>query len=484
MDIVFICKSKSRPLLMKDTITSDIQGSKVIIKAGNGISPLKGQEVAVSYSLKALPGEKVVDSSLERNSPLKFTLGERESLPVIEKAVLEMTVGEKSTFKLSKKDLYERIAKVSNEFVLEMELLAAVDKKRPLEDITLEEKVKLAEETKAKGNGHFKQKQYKEACGCYREGLGYLDSVMERKRRAEFFPLWSSLQLNLCVCLNSMGQWRESKRGCDRVVKRSKDHSKARYLRGIAEKNMAMFDEALADLEASLAQNPADERIKYEIESTKELKKQAEAKTRKSLEKIFKSESLYSEKESAMLKVPEYDPKNPKVFMEVQIREEKKRIVIELYEKLAPKVVENFKCLCTGEKATEADQLCYKGCKFNKLVKDFMLEGGDIEKGDGTGCKSIYGGRFTDEVNWVDHAVPGLLSTGVDKLNDSKFFIVFKPAPWLNKKHTVFGRIIQGLDFIKDLEKVEVDDKNVPKEPLFIADCGLFTDSIESPDST
>jgi len=459
---------------------SSIAASKVIIKAGNGLSPLRGQEVTVHYSLKGLPKEEVIDSSLERNSPLKFVLGEQETIPILDTAVLGMAIGEKAIFKLHKEDLSIRIPKDYTELLLEIELLASENKVRPLEDITTEEKVKLAEEAKGKGNGHFKQKQYKEACVCYKEGLGYLDSIMDRKKRAEFFTLWSSLQLNLCVCLNSLGQWKESKKGCDRVLKRNRDHPKARYLRGVAEKNMSMFDEALEDFKASLSQNPTDERLKYEIESVKELKKQAEMKAKKSLEKLFTKESLYSEKESLLLKVPEYDPKNPKVFMEIQIKEDKKRIMIELYEKVAPKIVENFKCLCTGE---NNEKLSYRGCKFNKLVKGFMLEGGDIEKGDGTGSKSIYGEKFSDEMKWMDHSVPGLLSTGLDKLYDSKFFILFKPASWLNKKHTVFGRIIKGLDILKDLNEIEVDDKNVPKEEIVIVDCGICTENIDAPES-
>ena len=284
----------------------------------------------------SLPNEKVLDSSVQRNSPLKFMIGLQQGLPILESAILCMTVGEKAHFKLCKSDLKGsiRIPKNIEEFLLEIELIESVAKKPPLDDIPIEEKAKLAEECKVKGNEFFKQKNLKEASNYYKEGLSYLDSIVERKNKIKYLVLWSSLQLNLCVCLNSFGAWNESKRGCDRAIKYNRDNPKAHYLRGIAEKSMCLYDEALSDFEISLAKNPSDERIKYEIQTTKELKKQSEERTKKSLGKLFKKESLYSEKEELPMQVPKYDPNNPKVFMDLQYANEKKKIVIELYEKL------------------------------------------------------------------------------------------------------------------------------------------------------
>jgi cyclophilin family peptidyl-prolyl cis-trans isomerase len=88
------------------------------------------------------------------------------------------------------------------------------------------------------------------------------------------------------------------------------------------------------------------------------------------------------------------------------------------------------------------------------VIKDFMMQGGDITMSNGTGGKSIYGPKFPDEKLWLPHTHPGLLSmanSGPDT-NSSQFFLTFKATPWLNMKHTVFGRVIKGYEICKEAE--------------------------------
>lgn len=105
-----------------------------------------------------------------------------------------------------------------------------------------------------------------------------------------------------------------------------------------------------------------------------------------------------------------------------------------------------------------------------------MLQGGDFLKGDGTGCSSIYGARFPDEGGFVaSHTGPGLLSmanSGPDT-NGCQFFITTAPAPWLDGKHTVFGRVVgDGLLTVRKVEAVPVGAENRPRLPVVIAECG------------
>ncbi|PNH06507.1 Peptidyl-prolyl cis-trans isomerase H [Tetrabaena socialis] len=104
---------------------------------------------------------------------------------------------------------------------------------------------------------------------------------------------------------------------------------------------------------------------------------------------------------------------NPVVFMDVYIGEQPAgRMKVELFADICPKTAENFRQLCTGEHRKNALPIGYKNCTFHRVIKDFMIQGGDFIKGDGTGCVSIYGSRFPDENFIAKHTGPGLLSMG------------------------------------------------------------------------
>lgn len=168
------------------------------------------------------------------------------------------------------------------------------------------------------------------------------------------------------------------------------------------------------------------------------------------------------------------------VFFDISVQDEGHlgRIVMELFDDNVPKTVENFRCLCTGEKGTgeaTGKPLHYKGTIFHRVITDFMLQGGDFENADGTGGESIYGSKFDDEdLTSFKHDSPGLLSMANSgpNTNGSQFFITTVPTPHLDGKHVVFGKVIKGLGIVQDLQRVEKAENDRPLKDITISDCG------------
>ncbi|KAL4707651.1 hypothetical protein ACJJTC_007001 [Scirpophaga incertulas] len=163
------------------------------------------------------------------------------------------------------------------------------------------------------------------------------------------------------------------------------------------------------------------------------------------------------------------EKRNPQVFFDISVgKQEIGRIIIMLRFDIVPKTAENFRALCTHEKG-----FGYQGSNFHRIIPDFMCQGGDFTNHNGTGGKSIYGGKFPDENFTLKHTGPGILSMANSgpNTNGSQFFLCTAKTDWLDGKHVVFGHVISGLDVLKKMERYGSKSGTVSAK-VIISNCG------------
>ena len=147
---------------------------------------------------------------------------------------------------------------------------------------------------------------------------------------------------------------------------------------------------------------------------------------------------------------------HPRVMLETT----QGNITLELYEDIAPLAVENF--------TTHVKNGYYNGLTFHRIIKNFMIQGGD-PTGTGAGGESIWKKPFKDEFkSGVIFDKPGILAmaNAGPRTNGSQFFITTAPTPWLNGYHTIFGRVVSGMDTLGKLNNVQTSGPRSGDRPV------------------
>lgn len=462
---------------MEFTDYTDISGDggvmKKILEEGTGECPEDGMAIVAHYTGTLDDGTQF-DSSHSRNTPFKFKVGKGSVIKGWDIGFMTMKIGEKAMLRCAPEYAYgpggQGKIPPNSTLNFEVELISATTPEKEMWEYSSEEKLAKSLEKKEKGNASFKAGDFVDACEAYEDGLLFL----EQRDDDESAAAWLVLKVNCALAYTKAKEYSKALEHVSAALEKEPNHVKALLRRGHLRNKMSMPEEALVDLNLALTHDPDNKSVQLEIKVAKKCIADAKKKDKKKFGGMFDKISMYSDKAEVVITGSAAD--NPIVFFDLTIGGEPAgRVKMKLYKDTTPKTAENFRALCTGEKG---GGLTYKGCAFHRVIKGFMIQGGDFTNGDGTGGKSIYGEKFDDENFKVKHTEPMLLSmaNAGPGTNGSQFFITCAATPHLDGKHVVFGKVIEGHEFVRTVEGTKTGANDKPDLDCVIADCGELKD--------
>lgn len=466
-------------------LTEDGGIKKKILEVGHGEPPSEGKTVFINFKSKYQ--DKIFDQSKE-DEPFSFTLGENKVIKGWEIALKSMKIGEKAEFIMNPEYTYgdKQVSEwIPANSILNYEIkLIGVHNHNTeicLDDMTYEEKLQWGKLLKKEGVDKFKSNDILGAKECFIKALSFLKKMdPEKEEEKEGVDLYLTLLSNICNCYNKEKEY-NSVIEIASIGLKIKHLPKLLSFRAIAYAYTEEFDDAIADIEIlknTLKESSETEYndiagvIGYVNSIIEERKKIYIEKNKKYSRAIFRQYLYYNKqlKNKPLIPPIEPNPINPIVFLDIKIGEnESKKVEIELFKDIVPITAENFRALCLGTQ----EGMTYKGTSINKVIKSFVIGGGELENYNGNE-KCVYGEYFDDENYIYAHCRRGLLTMDNDgkNKNNSKFLITLKYIPWFDGKHVVFGQIIKGMDVLKEIEAIETDNDDKPITKVIIENCG------------
>ncbi len=475
-----------------EKLTDDGGVMKILLKEGRDdsepVKPLSGYDVDCHYVGTLERNGEIFDSSRMRGKPFTFTLGKGEVIKGWDIGMATMKKGEKAIIKCTSEYAYgdrdQGKIKAGDTLLFDIEMLSFQPKKKALYDMTIEEKVETAKELKDEGTKLFKSRHFTDAAEKYIEATTYLqpetplsdseeDETMDVDLSTpEMKDLMITLLLNASQAYLSGKEWTDALKLAKQALEHDSKNVKGLYRKGCAERRLTLFADAKESLLAAYHLDSMNAAVKKELATLKNDIHTTRAKEKETFGGFFDKLDVYDDKQKEVWIGP-----LPRCFLDITISGVPVgRIVVELFANRVPKTAENFRSLCVGDKgnATTGEKLHYKGSCIHRVIKGFMLQGGDFTKGDGTGGESIYGPTFEDEHFRQVHNRKGLLSMANSgpNTNGSQFFITFEAAVHLDRKHVIFGEVVEGYDIVDRIAEVKTGDKDRPEDDVIIADCG------------
>lgn len=351
----------------------DISGDggllKKILQEGFGDAfPETGMEVTAHYT-GTLDSGKKFDSSRDRNKEFKFVIGKGQVIKGWDKGFATMKKGEKAILRCRQDYAYgsggQGDIPPNATLNFDVELIDFKPKKKETWEMTMQEKVSSANRLKDEGTELFKEKRFAEALKLYEESAELVANVIDAE------ATWIACKLNSAQCAIYLTEYPAAVAYCGAVLKKDADNIKALYRRGLARNHLGLPEEALVDLNRALELDKENKPVAAEIVKAKKLIADAKKKEKSAYGNMFSKMSVYEDK-VVTLDVAT----NPKVFFDITIGGRAiGRVVMQLFENIVPKTVQNFLSLCRGDCgiASTGQPLFFKGSSFHRVIEGYFV---------------------------------------------------------------------------------------------------------------